>query len=177
MPGQQHQSKLPINSPLLLVCTTHSCCLRFCNFIHDGKVNEELTQSGLTQIAGLMPLLSKLMYFTADGEACAQPYVTQCTARYTLICFDTSGRPLHAEHADMAEELGIDRFVAYKGQYVTIEELRQFELGFNDGIISSKCHVEPFGISTRSGSALVEARNMSVINSSTTVSGPDVSGC
>ena len=34
-----------------------------------------------------------------------------------------------------------------------------------------------FGISTRSGSALVEARNMSVINSSTIVSGSEVSGC
>ena len=124
-----------------------------------------------------MPLLSELMYFTADGEACAQPHVTQLTARHTVICFDTNGRPLHAEHADMAEELGIDRFVVYKGQYVTIAELRQFERDFNDGIISSKRHVEPFGISTRSGSALVEARNLSVINSSTTVSGSEVSIC
>ena len=55
--------------------------------------------------------------------------------------------------------------------------VHQFERNFNDGIISSKCLVEPFGIFTRSGSALVEARNMSVINSSTTVSGSEVSGC
>ena len=126
-----------------------------------------LTQSMVTQLADLMPLLSELMCFTADGEACAQQHVTQLTARHTVICSDTCDRPLHAKHADMAEKRGIDRFVAYKGQFVTIQDLRQFELAFNDGVIGSKRHTEPYGISTRSGSALVEARNRSVVKSST----------
>ena len=112
----------------------------------------------------MMPIVAKLIWFT-DGELVSHKSVQQFTIKHVLVCELTAVSPLQKKHADAADLFGMDRFVFYLGEYLTLQELRAFEKKYSSGIKYSKGHVETRGISSSTSNKLTRKRNSSVVSS------------
>ena len=141
-----------------------TCNIRFCNLILDGVPNPKLTESILSELVVMVPIVAKLIWFT-DGELVSHKSVQQFSIKHVLVCELTAGSPLQKKHADAADLFGCDRFVFYLGEHLTVQQLRAFEAKHSSGIKYAKGHVEARGISSSTSNNLTIKRNSSVVSS------------
>ena len=99
--------------------------ISYCNLILDDVPNPKLIESILSELVVMVPIVAKLIWFT-DGELVSHKSVQQFSIKHVLVCELTAGSPLQKKHVDATDLFGLDKFVFYLGEYLTLEQLRAF---------------------------------------------------